>query len=113
MSEHFRKEGLYVIRPSDDSSGAVSEDGAKWSIIESIIEDYTRVHPREMRECIQVAKMIRESSKQESKSLRWGFRIPPGLLRIIERRFPDAFTSTKNVSMFMKKFPGFNVCEPS
>lgn len=113
-SEHFRKDGMAYVKISDDIGSATSEEEAKWVIIRQIIDDYARIHPKEIAEDLKICKILRESMAHTGKkdsSLRWGFRCSPAIVRLIERKFPDFFTHRKNISQFMKRFPGFTIAE--
>lgn len=105
---------MYVVRPDESTSG-FSSDGAMWSMIEKLIEDYTKVHPKEVRELLKENQAIRGMLDNEyaasKRGIRWGFRLPPALVRLIERRFKNFFVDRNNVRKFMDKFPGFRVAE--
>lgn len=107
---------MYVVRP-DESVGAPSDSVSdiQWKMIDTILHDYTKVHPKEIRDILFENKAIRESMLNEygssKQGLRWGFRMPPALVRIIDRRFPDFLTNRSNIHNFMERYPAFRVCE--
>lgn len=114
MEEHLRQSGLYVVRPDEFVSGFSSED-VQFKIIDQLIEDYTKVHPKEMHELLHENKSIREAMKDQYGSsgngLRWGFRLPPALVRVIERRFPNFFVDRNAIHKFMERHKELCVCE--
>lgn len=116
MEEHLRKTHMYVVRPDENvGTQADSSEDLQWKIVEQLVNDYMKVHPQEMRDILIENKALRESMANEHGSskegIRWGFRLPPGLVRTIERRFSGIFTEKRNIHKFMERFPGFRVAE--
>jgi hypothetical protein len=117
VDEHLKGNKIVIVKPTEDVGSLASDsEDIKWKIVDTMIRDYTKVHPKEMLDLIKENKAIKESIENEfarSKGggLRWGFRLPPGLLRIIERRFPDIFTDKQQITKFMKQYPALRVCE--
>jgi hypothetical protein len=92
--------------------------GDMWDQIEGLIQDYTTVHTEEMKLFLEANKYIRSTRRNSLASgrqgLRWGMNMPPGLDILIKQYFPDLFDGIqgkKNFHKFMRKFPGFRVCE--
>lgn len=116
MDEHLRKSNMLVIRPDEglSSPGDTAED-VEWKMVCAMVENYTRVHPKEMQELLQENRVIRESMLNQhgsgSDGLRWGMRLPPGLVRIIDRRFPKFLVTKSNLHRFMEHWKEFRVCE--
>lgn len=108
--------GLKIIIPNITLD---KRRGDMWDMIEGLIQDYTRAHPEEMRLFMAANKWARSTranrfGMSEQKSLRWGMNMPTGLDILIRRYFPDIFDGPKgkrNFTKFMRKFPGFRVCE--
>ena len=87
-----------------------------WDTIEGLIQDYTRVHPEEMKLFMKANIYNRQTRKNAfasttNKSLRWGMSMPVGLDILIRRWYPEVFNTKKSYHTFMRKFPGFRVCE--
>ena len=107
---------MYVVRP-DDNIGTQSDssEDIMWKTIDQLMNDYMKVHPQEMRAILIENKALRESMTNDHASskegMRWGFRLPPGLVRLIERRFREIFTDRRNVHKFMARYPGYRVAE--
>jgi hypothetical protein len=98
---------------------SVNAGGDMWTQIEGLIQDYTTLHPEEMRLFLEANKYARSIQRNafgstRSNSFRWGINIPPGLSTLIMKFFPILWDGTKgkeNYRKFMRKFPGFRVCE--
>lgn len=116
MEEHLRTTHMAVVRPDETlgSPGDSAED-VQWKMLDVMMKDYTQVHPQEMRDLLIENKAIRESMLNEHASgktgLRWGFRLPPGLVRLIDRRFPGFLVEKRNIHKFMERYQAFRVCE--
>lgn len=109
QNEHLRGTHFFVAR-ADEMSGS-SEEDIKWKVITALVEDYSKIHPQEIREIIEENKKTNSTflSAFNRTELRAAFRCPPGLIRVIERRFPNLFTDKDNVHQFMRRFPGFSL----
>lgn len=88
-----------------------------WGRIEEIIEDYTRLHPKEMMECLRHAAVSREmafnayglNKEDKNSELRNGISIPNGLLIAIMTFDPEFLENKSNkLTQFRKRFSGFN-----
>jgi len=105
---------MYVTRPDENVSGFSSDD-IMWKIIDGLIDDYGKIHPKEIQDILTENRAIRETMKNQYGSsgggLRWGFRLPPALVRVIERRFKDFFVDRTNVHKFMERYKQYCVCE--
>lgn len=115
MDEHLRQKGMFVVKASDNlGSPSASADDIKWKILTQLVEDYARVHPKEVREIVIDNKVLAKSSKNQyasSDSIRYALRTPPGLVRLIERKFPNFFIDKKNLHRFMDTFKAFRIPE--
>lgn len=45
----------------------------------------------------------------KDKNMRWALSLPIGLVRAIEKRFPNVFTTKNEVRWFMREFPQFRI----
>lgn len=87
-----------------------------WDTIEGVVQDYTRLHPEEMRLFMAANKHARDTrlnqfGSSQSKSVRWGMSMPTGLDVLIKKYYPEVLSTKKTYTQFMRKFPGFRVCE--
>lgn len=87
-----------------------------WDTIEGLIQDYTRLHPEEMKMFMKANAYCRATRKNSlasspSKSLRWGMSMPVGLDILIRKWYPEVLSTKKTYHQFMRRFPGFRVCE--
>lgn len=105
-------EGLKLIIPivSPDKGGDV------WDMVESLIQNYTKLHPEEMQTFMEENKKKRHLVRDKfggSKggSMRWGMDMPVGLDILIKKHAPGFLENKDNFRKFMKKFPGFTICE--
>lgn len=97
----------------------INAGGDIWDKLAGLIEDYAKVYPDDMRATLYENKIIRMGQRNlygsnKSNSFRWGINLPPGLSALITRFFPgiwDGKRGKENYRKFMRKFPGFRVCE--
>ncbi len=87
-----------------------------WDTIEGLIQDYTKLHPEEMRLFMKANAHARDTrlnqfGSSQSKSIRWGMSMPAGLDVLIKKYYPEVLSTKKTYLQFMRKFPGFRVCE--
>lgn len=104
--------GIKIILPNITPDKAVD----MWESIYSLIRDYTKVHPQEMRLFMETnaharRKVNNKYAASRSMSIRWGMNLPPGLDVLIRKFHPDVFDNKRKFRMFMRKFPGFRVCD--
>lgn len=104
--------GLKIIIPK------ITPDKARgmWDVVEGLIQDYTKLHPEEMRLVLESNKYIRSTRRNrlassKSGSMRWGMSIPAGLDILIRKYYPEVLSEKKRYHQFMRKFPGFRICE--
>ena len=104
---------MVVVKPTD--IGGISDEDATWKMVEALMHDYCRVHPKEIRDILRENTMLRQSMENEHASgkqgLRWGVRMPPGLVRLIDRTFPHFLSTKRTLHEFMRRYEGFRVCE--
>lgn len=87
-----------------------------WDTIEGLVQDYAKLHPEEMRLFMEANKYIRETrrdkfARSKGGSMRWGMSMPSGLDILIKKYYPEVLSEKKTYLQFMRKFPGFRVCE--
>lgn len=117
MEEHLRKTYMVTVRPDEGlASVSDSSDELEWKMVCQMVKDYARVHPKEMADLKKDNRVLRESTFNQYGSssqgaLRWGFRLPPGLVRLIDRRFPRFLVTKSKIHRFMEQFQDFRVCE--
>lgn len=97
------KDGLSVFKFTPDKSLD------KWTQIDSLIRDYSKVHGEEVKEVLFAAHGMRqEAQKKNTLDMKQCLMLPAGLNIILKREFPDLFTDRMQMQQFMKKFPGFS-----
>lgn len=106
------KKGLKLIIPVIRPENAKD----KWEVVEGLIQDYAKLHPKEMRLFMEANAYARVRVKNkfassDSHSLRWGMNMPPGLDVLIKKYVPEVLETKDNFHTFMRKFPGFRICE--
>ena len=91
----------------------ISDTQAK-AQIEIIIRAWLKLNQEEAKEW-QVGinetreSLVRDTASSKQKTLRLGANLPYGLLKAIEKQFPDVFKDKKQFRWFMKTFPMFTV----
>lgn len=118
--EHLdvRKDGMLKGVWSIDASSAKGIGTHDyWGRIEEIIQDYTRLHPREVTECLEHASRQRDmaynfyglNTEDKQSTLRNGISIPNGLIIAIMTFDPEFLENQgKKLTEFRRRFPGFN-----
>jgi hypothetical protein len=114
MQEHLRFNpngsfaGLYRL----DTSLAT---GDRWERIDRVIYEWAKIHPQEVRECIEDATRERNEALTKwgstlGKTMRKGIKIPPGLLFALQQIEPDLFEDKQLFHGFMKRYKAFRTC---
>ena len=103
--------GLYTINVDE-----IKNKYSLWPAVKVVVEQYTMLHPEEMRDQYAVNQEIRETNKRstgsnESGSMRHALSLPQGLLFVVEELDPNMFTDKNNLHKFMSNFPALTVCK--
>jgi hypothetical protein len=87
-----------------------------WDRVDEVVASYTALHPLQIEKTVRENIKLKEIQMNEfastgSKSLRWGAEIPPGLLFKIEAIAPQIFREKTLFHKFLKRYPGFAICQ--
>lgn len=114
VAEDGRVKGYYKVDASE-ARGIGTHD--YWGRIEQIIQEYTRLHPIEITDCLKHASMSRDAAynayglniEDKQSTMRNGIAIPNGLIIAI-MTFDPEFLENKGQKLneFRRRFPGFN-----
>ena len=109
LDDNGNFEGLYLVDPS------LATGVDLWEKLENVIKEYAKLHPDEMRLHLLETAQIRLEAKNEKaeakEGLRWGCSIPPGLYFRIQTLEPLIFNDKDYFHTFLKKYPGFRICQ--
>jgi len=114
MQEHWKlgKDGQIAGVWGLDLSKAT---GDRWSKIDQVITEWTKLHPQEMLAHLKMVKELNAQQKNEfaasdSKSLRYAVEIPTGLGIQLNLLDPELFSNKTLLGRFAKRYRGFAVC---
>lgn len=116
-SEHWRLNNKGQLAGVWHINAEKAEGVDIWQKIDRVINEYTKIHPNEMRMLVLENKFISDTRKNDYASsggtakLRWGASIPPGLffkLQIIE---PTLFENRRLFNRFLKRYKGLRICK--
>lgn len=87
-----------------------------WEGIDAIIQAYTMLNPKEMKQTVIENQAIRENNYDKfgsgkSKGFRHGLSIPHGLMNTLLDYDENMFTEKKNMQEFMRRYKGLRTCK--
>lgn len=94
----------------------VPSDEVNWGIVDFIMRGYAERRPLELEGCAQYVSKLRADQKTKfgelgtESHMRYVYEIPIGLKMALEMKFPTILKE-KNLKLFLKKYPEFQVAE--
>ena len=112
LSQDGQLLGLYTI----DIDAVKKVHGGGWDAVDKIIEIYTHLNPKEVKETIDTNTALKslaynEHASNTSKTYRHALSLPVGLVRYLEEFNPTLFSNPKTMHQFMQRYKGFRTCK--